>query len=224
MSTKIGANNVMALESISKMRGLEFRTHVRARLRDDKPADKTLVEGDHVLNPGFHAKVVEVAVKPAAVLIPVIERESGLNLIFTKRTEKLRSHSGQISFPGGKIDTGDESAKYAALRETDEEIGIGRTNIEVLGQMPDYFTGSGYKISSIVGLIDADVQFNPSPDEVEYIFEVPLAFLMNSENHKIGSRVFENTERYFYEMPWNDHYIWGVTAGIVRLFFNKVFK
>ena len=202
----------------------EFRKFVSARLTDNQKTNQMMVEGDHTLNPEFYAKVVELALKPAAVLIPVVEREGELRVIFTKRTEKLKSHSGQISFPGGRIDAGDLNPKDAALRETWEEIGIRPDHVDVLGQMPDYYTGSGYHISTIVGLVNGDAELTRNPDEVEYVFEPPLSFLMDSENHKIGSRVFENVERYFYEMPWEDHNIWGVTAGIVRMFYNRVFK
>lgn len=214
----------MQSAEISRLNPDDFRKIVLARLSDDQETDLVMMEGDHALNPDFHAKVVELALKPAAVLIPVVERDGELRVIFTKRTEKLKSHSGQISFPGGRIDAGDLNSEKAALRETWEEIGIKPDHIEVLGQMPDYYTGSGYHISPIVGLVSKDAGLTRNPDEVEYIFEVPLAFLMDTENHKIGSRVFENVERYYYEMPWEEHYIWGVTAGIVRMFYNRVFK
>ena len=208
----------------SNMNATEFRRVVSKRLDNYLPEANKMIEGDHVLNPDYHDAVVERATKAAAVLMPVVERREGLSMVFTMRTQKLKSHSGQVSFPGGKIDDHDESAQLAALRETHEEIGIHSAQIEVLGQMPDYYTGSGYHISPFIAMIDPDATFVANPNEVEYIFEVPLPFLMDPSNHRICSREFDNIERYFYEMPWREHYIWGVTAGIVRMFYNRVFK
>ncbi|MCP4185447.1 MAG: CoA pyrophosphatase [Hyphomicrobiales bacterium] len=204
--------------------GSNFRRNVAEQLGKNSDVSLNLPEGDHVLNPDYQNSLVEKAVKAAAVLIPVIERSGGLSVIFTKRTEKLKSHSGQVSFPGGKIDASDESARYAALRETHEEIGVEADLVDVLGQLPDYHTGSGYLISPVVGLVDTNAAFNANRDEVEYIFEVPLDFLMDPDNHIIGSIMFENIERYYYEMLWDDQRIWGVTAGIVRLFYNRIYK
>ncbi len=203
---------------------MEFRRVVLKRLGDGCDIDMHMVEGDHVLNPDFQNEVVERALRPAAVLIPVIERAEGLSVVFTRRTTKLKSHSGQVSFPGGKIDAGDGDARLAALRETHEEVGVAPEAVDVLGQMPDYFTGSGYRISPVIGLVNRDAVFEASPDEVEYIFEVPLSFLMNPDNYRIGTKRFENIDRYFYEIFWEEQYIWGVTAGIVRMFYNRVFK
>ncbi len=214
----------MEASQLSRLDKDQFRQIVRAHLQSRSQDTRTLIEGDHVLNPGFYRKVAERALKPAAVLVPVVERADGLHMIFTKRTQKLKSHSGQISFPGGRIDSTDATPMAAALRETWEEIGVRQGDIEVLGQMPDYHTGSGYHISSIVGLVNSQAAFEANPDEVDYIFEVPLAFLMEPSNHRLGSRVFENVERYYYEMPWKEHFIWGVTAGIVRVFYDRVFK
>lgn len=203
---------------------VQFKALVKQRLNNWQSSATSPLGGDHLLNPDIQQNLVDLAVKPAAVLIPLVEREDGLKMIFTKRTEKLKSHSGQVSFPGGKIDAEDVSALSAALRETDEEIGVPKHAVEVLGQMPDYFAGSGYRISPIVGMVNPDVEFTASPHEVEYIFEVPVAFLMNPDNHKISSRVFLKRDVRFYEMPWNEHYIWGVTAGIVRMFYNRMYK
>jgi len=206
----------------SKLNESDFRRIVLERLSSDEPGNA--IEGDHMLNPDFQSEVVDRAIRPAAVLIPVIERTEGLSVVFTRRTKKLKSHSGQVSFPGGNIDAGDENARLAALRETHEEVGVAPEAIDVLGQMPDYFTGSGYRISPVVGLVNSKAVFTANPDEVEYIFEVPLTYLINPDNYRIGSKRFENAERYFYEILWEEQYIWGVTAGIVRMFYNRVFK
>lgn len=178
--------------------------------------------GDFLMNPDFADWVYERAVKPAAVLIPIVPRSDELAVILTKRTEKLAAHSGQIAFAGGKIDEDDGGPEAAALREAQEEIALSPEMVEVIGTMPEYFTGSGYRISPVVGLVDPDAEMTANPDEVEYIFEVPLAFLMDDDNHHLGSREFGGKKRYYLEMPFGDHYIWGVTAGIIRVFHDRL--
>ncbi|MCP4073173.1 MAG: CoA pyrophosphatase [Hyphomicrobiales bacterium] len=214
----------MNVAATDRLPASQFRQNVIRRLENSSGDSAKVFEGDHILNPDVQDALVNSALKAAAVLMPIVERQNGLSVVFTKRTEKLKSHSGQVSFPGGKIDESDESALFAALRETEEEIGVGADAIEILGQLPDYYTGSGYHISPVVGMMDAKVEFVANPHEVEHVFEVPLDFLMNPDNHHINSRVFENIERYYYVMPWGKHHVWGVTAGIVRMFYNQVFK
>ncbi len=183
----------------------------------------TAAQGDHLLNPEFIEWVMSRATKPAAVLIPIIERTDGLSVILTKRLDNLRSHSGQVAFPGGKIDDDDASPEAAALREAAEEVALDPAHAEIIGRLPDYFTGSGYKIAPVVALIDASASLNPNPQEVDYIFEVPFEFLMNPQNHLRGSREFQGKERYYFEMPYRQHHIWGVTAGILRLLQERLF-
>lgn len=192
-----------------------FRRLVRQRLDAlDEPEQGF---GDFTFNPDFRDWVMERAVKPAAVLIPVISHADGLSVLLTQRTEALSSHSGQIAFPGGRIDPGDESAIAAALREAQEEVGLDPANVEVVGQMPDYLTGSGYRIAPVIGLVDPNAPLRANPDEVAHYFEVPLSFLMDRENHRTGSKEFFGKRRYFLEMPFGEHHIWGVTAGIIRV-------
>jgi 8-oxo-dGTP pyrophosphatase MutT (NUDIX family) len=179
--------------------------------------------GDHVHSPGYADWVIARAVKPAAVLVPFAERADGLNIILTKRLDNLRSHSGQVAFPGGKIDPDDPSPEAAALREAQEEIALDPALVEVMGRLPDYLSGSGYRIAPVLGLVDARAAMSANPDEVDYVFEVPLAFLMDPANHRRGSRIFQGTERQFIEMPYGEHYIWGVTAGIIRLLHDRLF-
>ena len=202
----------------------EYREIMLNKISSQRWASSTHEEGDHILNQHIENEVMKKAVKPAAVLIAVVERQNGLHVVFTKRTEKLRSHSGQVSFPGGKIDASDENAIFAALRETHEEIGVGSEHVQVLGQFAPYHSGSGYLISPVAGIIDARAEFNANADEVDYIFEVPLAFLMNPDNHEIQTHEFDKVEWQYYQMIWGKHRIWGVTAGMVRMFYNRIFK
>ncbi|MCB1386241.1 MAG: CoA pyrophosphatase [Nitratireductor sp.] len=178
--------------------------------------------GDFLFNPGLRDWVVHRALRPAAVLIPVVERHGGLSVVMTKRTEHLASHSGQVAFAGGKIDDQDGGSVAAALREAHEEIGLDAAHVDVLGVMPDYLSGSGFRIAPVVALVDAHAELAANQDEVEYIFEVPLGFLLNSDNHRLGSRPFEGKRRYYIEMPFGEHYIWGVTAGIIRQFHERL--
>lgn len=180
--------------------------------------------GDFTLNPDFHKWVMSKAVKDAAILMPMVERDGEISLLLTKRADKLNAHSGQIAFPGGKIDAGDEGPEAAALREAEEEVGLANHHVEVLGRLPDYYTGSGYKIAPILGIMNADALVEANPDEVDYIFEVPLSFLMNPKNHIYGSREFEGKERFFLEMPFEGHYIWGITAGMIHVLYDRLYK
>ena len=134
----------------------------------------------------------------------------------------MPSHAGQIAFPGGKIDPTDVSAEAAALREAQEEVGLDPALAEVVGRLPDYLSGSGYRIAPVVALIDAGARLAPNPAEVDYIFEVPFSFLMNARNHRTGSRELMGRQRHFFEMPFEGHYIWGVTAGIIRVLHDRI--
>ncbi|MEC9343801.1 MAG: CoA pyrophosphatase, partial [Pseudomonadota bacterium] len=162
------------------MTGEDLRALARARLSraDDGPY------GDFTLNPDFTDWVHARATRPAAVLIPVLERARGLNVLLTMRHTQLKAHSGQVAFPGGKIDATDASAEAAALREAQEEVGLEPDMVEVIGRLPDYFTGSGYRISPVLALVGGDVSLAANPQEVDYMFEVPFAFLMDKANHR----------------------------------------
>lgn len=179
--------------------------------------------GDHRLNPSLRDMILRDGLRDAAVLVPVVDHREGASVILTQRTETLRSHSGQVAFPGGRIDPEDATPEGAALRETHEEIGLGAERIEVVGRMPDYVTGSGYRIAPVLGIVRPGFSLTINPDEVAAAFEVPLAFLMDPANHRRESRVWQDRERFFYTMPFGERYIWGVTAGIIHTLYERLY-
>lgn len=182
--------------------------------------------GDHVLNDGIDRHPSQ-EFKDAAVLFGVIERPQGAQVLFTRRTETLSSHKGQIALPGGRIDADDPSPQFAALRETHEEVGIDPSYVTVLGSLGEYYSGSGYRVVPVVGIIKPDFQLALNEHEVAEAFEVPLSFLMDKANHQIGSAIWNDKERFFYKMPFgegrNVKPIWGVTAGIVRMIYDRIY-
>lgn len=180
--------------------------------------------GDHVLNPdlGPYAKWTG-SPRDAAVLIPVVIHEVEPTVILTLRTSHLRSHAGQIAFPGGKVDASDAGPWQAALREANEEIGLDPDAVEKLAELAPYLTGSGYKVTPVVAGLRPGFSLTPNPDEVADVFEVPLSFLMNPANHQKQSRDWQGKPRFFYAMPYEERYIWGVTAGIIRSLYETVY-
>ncbi|MFZ3286310.1 MAG: CoA pyrophosphatase [Telluria sp.] len=169
-----------------------------------------------------HAVAYRATMTPAAVLIPLVRRPEGLTMLLTRRTAHLTDHAGQISFPGGRAEQVDASPVETALRETEEEIGLGREHVEVLGVLPDYLVISGYRVSPVVALVTPPFELMADPSEVAEIFEVPLAFLMNGMNHQRLSveQPGPAGRRSFYAMPYENFYIWGATAGMLRNLFH----
>lgn len=158
---------------------------------------------------------------PASVLIPLVLREAGLSMMLTQRTAHLTDHAGQISFPGGRAEERDASPIDTALRETEEEVGLDRRHIEVIGTLPDYFTGTGYRVTPVVGLVTPPFTLQADPDEVAEIFEVPLSFLMDGMNHqRLAVELPTLGRRVFYAMPYKRFFIWGATAGMLRNLFH----
>ena len=153
--------------------------------------------------------------RAAAVLVPLVDRPESMSVLLTLRNSSLPHHAGQISFPGGRIEATDTSAADTALRETEEEVGLPRESIEVVGRLDDYITGTGFLVAPIVGLIRPPYTLAPDPSEVEAVFEVPLAFFLDPSNHRRESRLFNGVERRFYAMPYGDKYIWGATAAML---------
>jgi 8-oxo-dGTP pyrophosphatase MutT (NUDIX family) len=153
---------------------------------------------------------------PAAVLVPLVEHADGMTVLLTQRTDHLAHHPGQISFPGGRFEEGDVGdAITAALRETEEEIGVARDCVTILGRLDDYVTGTGFIITPVVGVIVPPVVTSADPFEVAEVFEVPLHFILDPENHKLHRRVVEGSHRPFWAMTWEQRIIWGATAGIL---------
>lgn len=166
------------------------------------------------LNP---AKAAVESARPSSVLIPLVCRPEGIRVLLTRRSEWLKHHAGQISFPGGRADPTDPDLRYTALRETWEEIGIEAERIQVLGCLPDQLTGSGFQVTPHIGLVEPGFQPRLDPAEVAEVFEVPLRFLMNPRHHRLH-RLAHNTAvvRTYFSMPWHDYFIWGATAGMIR--------
>ena len=156
----------------------------------------------------------------AAVLVPIVLREDGPTLLLTQRTAHLNAHAGQISFPGGRMETSDTSPIDTALRETHEEIGLDRQYIEVIGTLPEYQTGTGFRVTPVVGLLQPPFETKADPFEVAEIFEVPLSFLMDGAHHQRRTAEFVTGRRTFYTMPYERFFIWGATAGMLRNLFH----
>ncbi len=196
----------------------DFRRRVADRLAFDGA-----VVGDHSFNPEMADALLAIERRPAAVLVPVIHREPEATLLFTERKADLRAHAGQIAFPGGRVDPEDSGPVEAALREAGEEIGLRPAFIETIGRGPDYLTGSGYHVALVVAVVRPGFTLDLNPTEVADAFEVPLRFLMDPANHRKGSRVWNGASRSFFEMPFENRHIWGITAGIVRILYERLY-
>lgn len=205
---------------------MDFFDRARERLSLDVPAalhdlSAPAARGDLDLNPLTWKKAGVAATKPAAVLIPVVGR-SPPTVVLTTRTDGLANHAGQVAFPGGKIEAGDATPAGAALREAFEEIGLAPALVEPLGYLDLYLTFSGFRILPTVARVAPDFEPRPNRDEVADVFEVPLEFLMTPENHLLKSRDWKGIIRHYYEIPYQDRLIWGVTAGIVRNLYERI--
>lgn len=183
---------------------------IRARLA--APAPPPVPAGKDDLNP---RRAPHGGLRPASVLVPIIDYGAALTVLLTQRTKSLSAHPGQIAFPGGRRDPGDPDAVATALRETQEEVGLAPTRVEVIGRLETYVTRTGFAVTPVVGLIAPPVEPVPDPREVEDAFEVPLDFLIDPANRRRESRVFDGISRSFYAMPWQGRYIWGATAGML---------
>jgi 8-oxo-dGTP pyrophosphatase MutT (NUDIX family) len=205
----------------------EFFERARARLGFEVPPglyDPNIVppSGDPGTDRMLEIIAREQPVRPAAVLIPVVDHPQP-TVLLTQRSAHLAEHAGQISFPGGKIDATDASPLDAALREAYEEVGLTREFIEPVGYLDLYGTGFGFRILPTVARVKPGFKLTVSHAEVDDAFEVPLAFLMNPANHQVHSKEFRGMERSYYAMPFAERYIWGATAGILRVLYERIY-
>jgi 8-oxo-dGTP pyrophosphatase MutT (NUDIX family) len=159
---------------------------------------------------------------PASVLVPIVAREAGPSMLLTKRTDHLQHHPSQVSFPGGRVEEEDASAIETALRETEEEVGLDRRHVDVIGRLPEYITGTGYLVTPIVSIVTPPFEVTPDPYEVAEVLEVPLAHLMDARNHRLLTAEFPRGIgwRSFYAIPYDRYFIWGATAGMLRNLFH----
>jgi 8-oxo-dGTP pyrophosphatase MutT (NUDIX family) len=204
-----------------------FFDRARARLTLDVPRaliDPTAegARGDLDLNPAMWIRAGVEATKPAAVLVPIIDRREP-TVLLTLRTAELASHAGQVAFPGGKIDAADESPVAAALREAREETGLAATLVEPIGYLDLYLTFSGFRILPTVARVKPEFTLALNPREVTETFEVPLEFLMTPTNHQRKTRDWNGLARDYYAIPYENRYIWGITAGILRNLYERVY-
>ena len=169
--------------------------------------------GDHDLNPGMTPPSIEL--RAAAVLVPLVDRPEGMSVLLTQRTAHLTAHAGQIAFPGGRLEPDDRDATAAALRETEEEIGLPRGHVTLIGRLDTYVTGTGFEITPVVGIVSAPFSLTVDPFEVADVFEVPLPFVLDPGNHRRTERVFEERRRVFFVLPYENRNIWGATAGML---------
>lgn len=202
----------------------ELKRRIRERLGFSETPIKAPKRGDFDLNPLMRSEhAPERLLKPAAVLIPIIERRDALSVLFTRRADHLARHAGQVSFPGGRIGDEDDDAVAAALRETEEEVGLARSFVDVRGELDLYETGTGFAIQPFVGFVRDGFELKIDKAEVAEAFEVPLSFLMDQSNHTQETAHWQGRERRYYAMTYEGRYIWGATAGILVNLYDRLY-
>lgn len=214
-------------EDVTDLSTAAFFARARARLRFDVPAalfDPNIIptSGDSGNDRMLEIVAREQPVRPAAVLIAVIDHPEP-TVLLTQRSPNLSSHAGQIAFPGGKIDATDASPLDSALREAEEEVGLDRSFVDPVGYLDVYGTAFGFRILPTLARVRPGFQLRINPGEVDDAFEVPLAFLMNPANHQLHAKEFRGVERSYYAMPFAERYIWGATAGILRMLYERIY-
>ncbi|CAL75828.1 putative NUDIX hydrolase [Bradyrhizobium sp. ORS 278] len=209
------------------MSSAEFFARGRERLRFDVPPallDPEVIptSGDSGTDRMLEIIAREQPIRPAAVLIPVVDHPEP-TVLLTQRSPNLSSHAGQIAFPGGKIDVTDATPLDAALREAEEEVGLDRSFVDPIGYLDVYGTAFGFRILPTVARVRPGFSLKINKGEVDDAFEVPLAFLMDPANHQLHSKEFRGMERSYYAMPFAERYIWGATAGILRVLYERIY-
>lgn len=200
----------------------DLERRLRARLEPpDALSSAPPTRSDRDLNPNWTER--PASLRPAAVLAPIVTRADGWTILFTERSQETPAHPGQISFPGGRVQANDSSPLETALRETEEEIGLPRALIELLGAWDRYETGTGYSITPIVGLVRPEFHLTLDPREVAGVFEAPLSFLFNPANHERREGEWRGLKRAYYAMPYQDRFIWGATAGMIRALYERLY-
>jgi len=205
-----------------------YRQKLQQRLDGQAPSVEDLLtraqtRGDRDIDPHWADLPGRTPLRAAAVLVPIIMHAHGPHLLLTRRADHLGEHSGQVAFPGGKIDQG-ETVAEAALREAEEEVGLDRSFVEIIGYLDPYETGTGFRIVPAIGLVRPGFSLTINAGEVADAFEVPLDFLMNEANHERHSAEWRGRKREFYAIPYNGHNIWGATAGMIRILYERVFR
>ena len=214
--------------ALTSLPAAEFFARTRTRLTLDVPpglTDASVIpaRGDHDADPVMR-KIAEVRpIRPAAVLVPIVDHPEP-TVLLTQRAQHLPDHPGQVSFPGGKIDKGDADPRASALREAEEEIGLGRAHIEPIGYLDLYMTTLGYRIVPVIARVKPGFTLKLNTSEVDDTFEVPLAFLMDQANVERHSRDWQGMTRHYYAITFGERYIWGVTAGILRNLYDRIYR
>jgi len=221
-------NEPMVRTGPARIGSAEFFDRARAELNFDVPPgllDPNVIpeSGDPGTDKMLEIIAREQPIRPAAVLIPVVDHKEP-TVLLTQRSAHLADHAGQIAFPGGKIDATDANPLDTALREAEEEIGLDRAYVHPIGYLGVYGTGFGFRILPTVARVQPGFVLNINRSEVDDAFEVPLAFLMNPDNHQLHSKEFRGMERSYYAMPYAERYIWGATAGILRILYERIYQ
>lgn len=203
------------VKSTAPMHRRLTREEIARRLADIPPVED-LLTADDLEKQRVAACAPDLT--PAAVLLLVVNHPGEPTVVFTQRTAHLADHAGQISFPGGRVEAGDEGPAQTALREAREEVGIDPSVIEILGELPDYHTSTGYRVRPVVGWAEQPLAYEPDPYEVADVFEVPLGFLLETANHRYETAFYKGRLRHYWAMPWQGRFIWGATAGMLVTF------
>lgn len=204
----------MARVAVQSTFTIPGRADIVSRLASSPPLEDLLTADD--LEKQHEA--ARGPLRPAAVLLLVVNHPGDPTVVFTQRTAHLADHAGQISFPGGRCDEGDGTPERTALREAEEEVGVPADRVEILGRLPEYRTGTGYSVTPIVGWAEPPLVYRPDPHEVADVFEVPLAFLLDAGNHRYESAFYRGRMRKYWAMPYGERFIWGATAGMLVTF------